>query len=219
MQSQQINFYLPEFRPSREALRAIHMAWGLSAMSIVLIALTALTYYQYRQLEQEFAQVNEMQKKLQSQLQNVITTRPAMSGPDMDAKIQKLQDELQRRQELESIILSQNLGNDKGFSVQLTALAKSSLDSISLEAFSLQKGGSYAELVGKARSADQIPLYLQRLRSDPSFSRVGFGVLTVGREEDAGGVLQFSLAKAPDGKTESSTEKKAIREKVNALFN
>lgn len=218
MQTQQINFYLPEFRPSREALRSVHMIWGLAGMFLVLLALTALTYYQYKQLEAEFAQVNEIQKKLQSQLQDAITARPPLSGPDMDAKIQKLQGELQRRQELESIILSQNLGNDKGFSVQLNALASASLDSISLEAFSLQKGGSYAELVGRARSADQIPLYLQRLRSDPSFSRVGFGVLTVGREEEGNGILQFSLAKA-DEKAEKSTDKKTAREKLNALSN
>lgn len=196
MQMQQLNFFLPEFRPSREPLRAIHMIWGLLAMLFILIIITSLTYYQYVQLEKEFIKTDELQKKLQSQVQNTITSKPAISGPDMDAKIEKLQNELQRRQELESIILGQNLGNDKGFSVQLTALAKASLESISLENFSLQRGGTYAELSGRARSADQIPLYLQRLRSEPSFAKVGFGVLTVGREDDANGVLEFSLAKA-----------------------
>lgn len=203
---QQINFYLPEFRPSREPLRAIHMVWGLVGMFIILIIITALTHYQYTQMEHEFIKTDDVQKKLQSQMQSAIT-KPAIVGPDLNAKIEKLQNELQRRQELESIILSQNLGNEKGFSVQLNALANASLDSISLETFSLQKGGSYAELTGKARSADQIPLYLQRLRSEASFSRVGFGVLTVGREADSNGILQFSLARASDITNKKATER------------
>lgn len=216
MQMQQINFYLPEFRPSREPLRAIHMLWVLSIMLLVLIAITALTYYQYQELEHEFAKVDDMQKKMQTQLQTAMTVRPPISGPDLEQKIQRLQEELQRRNELESIITTQNLGNDKGFSAQLAALAKSSLQSISIETFSLQKGGSYAELTGKARSADQIPLYLQKLRSDPSFANVGFGVMSVARSEAASGVLQFSLAKAVEEKDEA--KKASIMEKFNALL-
>lgn len=215
MQMQQVNLYLPEFRPSIEPLRAIHMAWALFAVSIVLFATTALTYYQYSQLAHEFAKVDQIQKTLQSQLQKTAVTKPGLSGPELDAKIQKLQKELERRQELASIVASQNLGNDKGFSGQMMALANASLDSISLETFSLQSGGNYAELSGKTRSADQIPLYLQKLRADPSFARVAFGVMNIEAGENNNGVLQFSLAKAVE---ENTGDKKAPR-KFNAISN
>jgi len=98
------------------------------------------------------------------------------------------------------MISSQDLGNDKGFSAQLNALAQASLNTISVKSFSLQRGGKYAELTGLTRSADQIPLYLQRLRKDPSFTDVGFGVLSIERDTEQGGLLKFSLAKAKDDK-------------------
>jgi len=214
MQIQQVNFYLPEFRPSVEPLRAIHMAAALLAVFIVLLITTLVTYYQYAQLSHEYAKVDQIQKTLQAQLEKASSTKPALSGPDLDAKIQKLEKELERRQELASIVASQNLGNDKGFSGQMMALANASLDSISLETFSLQNGGNYAELSGMARSADQIPLYIQKLRADPSFANVGFGVMNIERGEGSGGELQFSLAKAVDVK---DGDKKAAPRKFNAI--
>jgi hypothetical protein len=117
------------------------------------------------------------------------------------------------------MISHQDLGNDKGFSAQLNALAKASLNTISLETFSLQKGGTYAELSGKTRSADQIPLYVQKLRSDPSFANVGFGVLNVQRDENSG-LLQFSLAKAVEDKEKpgyQETENEQNK-KIHELF-
>lgn len=213
---QQINLYLPEFRPNREPLRAVHMGWGLLGVFIVLMLISVLTEYQYHQLTKEYAQVDQIQKGLQTQLQTVAMAKPALSGPELDVTIEKLQKDLSRRQHIVSVISSQHLGNQRGFSAQMLALANQSLDTISLESFSLQKGGNYAELSGRARSADQVPLYVQKLRADPSFAQVGFGVLNVGQDENSSGVLQFSLAKAVEEKAEKS--KSPIKDIYNVLF-
>lgn len=193
---QQINLYLPEFRPSRDSLRAVHMGWGLLGIFILLLVVSAYTMYQQTLLREPLAQSQQEQQNLHAQLQILATQKPAQSGADLDLNIQQLQQELQRRKQILAMISSQNLGNDKGFSAQLSTLAQASLNTISLETFSLQNGGTYAELSGKARSADQIPLYLQKLRADPSFAHVGFGVMNVTRNEPANGLLQFSLAKS-----------------------
>jgi hypothetical protein len=216
---QQINLYLPEFRPNRELLRAIHMAWGVFAFLIFLIAISVYTSYQNTELQLQLAQVQQSQQALQKQLQTITQQKPAEAAVELDAQIQKLQNDLQRRQQIWAMISHQDLGNDKGFSAQLNALAKASLNTISLETSSLQRGGTYAELSGKTRSADQIPLYVQKLRSDPSFANVGFGVLNVQRDE-ASGLLQFSLAKAVDEKEKSgyqATENEQGK-KINELF-
>ena len=100
-----------------------------------------------------------------------------------------------------SIISRQDLGNTVGFSAQVKALARQSLDTLALERISLQRGGNYVEFSGTARSADQIPIYLQRLRSEASFANVNFGVLRVERADNSNGHLSFQIAKAQEDKT------------------
>jgi hypothetical protein len=92
------------------------------------------------------------------------------------------------------IVSNTNLGNSNGFSGQLRAMARQSLETISLEAFSLSRGGNYAELMGKTLASDQVPLYVQRLRTETSFSKVAFGVLHIVPSEKQAGLFEFSLA-------------------------
>lgn len=216
---QQINLYLPEFRPNRQLLRAIHMVWGALGFLVFLLVVSFYTNYQNTALLQQLAQVQQSQEALQKQLQSITLQKPALAAVELDAQIQQLQKDLVRRQQILAMISHQDLGNDKGFSAQLNALAKASLNTISLETFSLQRGGTYAELSGKTRSADQIPLYVQKLRSDPSFANVGFGVLNIQRDESSG-LLQFSLAKPVDEKEKSGYQptENEKNKKVNELF-
>ena len=192
---QQINLYLPEFRPNREPLRAIHMVWALLGFLVLLISFSIYTTFQEKELQARLEKERKLQQTMQLQLQTLSAQRPAQASSELDAQIELFQKELQRRQQILAMISNQDLGNDKGFSTQLNALANASLNTISIESFSLQQGGTYAELTGKTRSADQIPLYVQRLRSDPAFTNVGFGVLKVERDKNANGLLKFSLAR------------------------
>jgi hypothetical protein len=198
---QQINLYLPEFRPNREPLRAIHMLWIGLALLVLLIVFSFYSNHQYAVLEQQLAQEKAAQQNLQTQLQAFSVKKPAQSSAELDIKIAQLQKNLQRHLQILSMISHQDLGNDKGFSPQLNALGQASLSSISVETFSLQRGGKYVELGGLTRSADQIPLYIQRLRRDSSFTDVGFGVLSIERDKEQAGLLKFSLAKAKDEKS------------------
>lgn len=193
---QQINLYLPEFRPNREPLRAIHIAWIGLGFLILLLLFSVYSNYQYGLLQQQLEAEQKNQLGLQSQLQLLSTQKPAQASATLDIKIIQLQKDVQRHQQILNMISNQDLGNDKGFSIQLNALSLAALNTISVETFSLQRGGRYAELTGLTRSADQIPLYLQRLRRDSSFSEVGFGVLNIERDLQQSGLLKFSLAKA-----------------------
>ncbi len=197
---QQINLYLPEFRPNREPLRAIHMLWGALVLLVLLVCFSVYSNHQHGLLQTQLVAEQKAQETLQTQLKVLAAQKPAQASADLDVKITQLQKNVQRHQQILAMISSQDLGNDKGFSAQLNALAQASLNTISVKSFSLQRGGKYAELTGLTRSADQIPLYLQRLRKDPSFTDVGFGVLSIERDTEQGGLLKFSLAKAKDDK-------------------
>ena len=192
---QQINLYLPEFRPNREPLRAIHMLWAGVAFLILLICFSIYSNHKYKLLLQQLETEQKSQEAIQAQLASLAAKRPAESSAEIDAKISQLQKSVERHQKILAMISHQDLGNDKGFSAQLVAMGQASLPTISVESFSLQRGGKYAELTGITRQADQIPLYLQRLRKDPSFSEVGFGVLNVERDAEQPGILKFSVAK------------------------
>lgn len=196
---QQINLYLPEFQPNREPLRAIHMLWAGLALIILLILFSIYSNHQSKLLEQQLSSEKAAQQNMLTQLQAISAKKPTQTSAQLDAEIAQLQKNLQRHIQILSMISHQDLGNDKGFSAQVSALGQASLNTISIDSFSLQRGGKYAEFKGLTRSADQIPLYLQRLRKDPAFAEVGFGVLAIERDTQSG-LLKFDLAKAKDEK-------------------
>lgn len=196
---QQINLYLPEFRPNREPLRAVHMLWAALALIVVLVLFSFYSNRQHKLLEEQLAQEKVTQQNMLTQLQMISASKPAQNSAELDIKIAELQKNLQRHVQILNMISHQDLGNDKGFSAQVSALGKASLNTISLATFSLQRGGKYAELSGLTRGADQIPLYMQRLRKEPAFADVGFGVLNIERDEQSG-LLEFNLAKATNEK-------------------
>lgn len=200
---QQINLYLPEYRPNREPLRAIHMLWCGLIFLALLIGVSLYTHRQQEVLQQQLAAEQKNQATMQAQLTILNAKPPAQASAELDVKIIQLQKSVQRHQQILSMIANQNLGNDQGFSQQLNALAQASLSTLAIEHFSLLHGGKYAEISGVVRSADQIPLYLQRLRKDSSFTDVGFGVLTITRDPAQAGLLKFSLAKANNDKSSS----------------
>lgn len=192
---QQINLYLPEFRPNREPLRARHMLWGLLGLIVLLALFTGYSNYHTRHLEQQLVQEKSALEALQLELQKISLQQASRQTNQLDNEVLRLQQERERRKQILAIISSQDLGNAKGFSAQMQAIARQSLETLALEAFSLQEGGNYVEFSGKTRQPDQVPLYLQRLRSESSFASVRFGVLNVERETSDAVALNFQVAK------------------------
>lgn len=197
---QQINLYLPEFQPNREPLRSIHMLWGLGIFVAVLIATSYFSAQGNRTRISEIAQRQLQFEQLKLQLAQLEQQRPISNLAELDAQSLQLVQELSRREQIYQVIANKNLGNNSGFSAHLQALGRQSLDTLSLEAFSLLAGGNYLEFAGKASAVDQIPLYVQRLRSEAVFSQSAFGVLNAEPQVDESGVFTFSLAKQMEGK-------------------
>ncbi len=132
---QQVNLYLPEFRPNREPLRAVHIAWGGLALLILLVAFSFYSHSQQKAIEAQLAQEQAAMQSLQSQLTLLSAKKPAQSSAELDIKIAQLQKNLQRHLQILSMISHQDLGNDKGFSAQLRALGQASVNTVSIESF------------------------------------------------------------------------------------
>jgi hypothetical protein len=193
---QQINLYLPEFRPNREPLRTIHMLWAALALMVVLILLSGYSSHRNSLLREQVAAEQAGVQAAQAQLQQLAVQQPPNQRAQLDADIQRLQAERDRRLTILLVIANQDLGNYTGFSAHLQALARQSLETLALTRFSLQNGARYIEFSGQARTANQVPLYLQRLRSEPSFMQTGFGTINVKRGATAGAPLSFSVTRA-----------------------
>lgn len=208
---QQINLYLPEFQPNHEPLRSIHMLWGLAGFVVLLVLLMISSIHTNTTLQAQLENDRAQLEKLNAQLKQMIESRPKSNLVALDEEILMLTNGLTRRNQIFGIVANKNLGNNLGFSEHIKALGRQSIDTVSLDVFSLQQGGSYVEFAGKAAAADQIPLYVQKLRSEPVFEQVGFGVLNVAKTADASGALEFSLAKTVDQGAENKPYKTAVQ--------
>ncbi|PUA27050.1 MAG: MSHA biogenesis protein MshI [Cellvibrio sp. 79] len=215
---QQINLYLPEFQPNREPLRSIHMLWGFA----VFIGLLLLTTYLSAQSNREFADQLEKSRahleQLKSQVAQLDQQRPQSNLADLDAQSLRLTQELSRREQIFEVIANKNIGNNTGFSAHLQALGRQSLETLSLDAFSLLAGGNYLEFAGKTRSVDQVPLYIQRLRSEAVFAQSAFGVLHAEPQTENKSIFEFSLAKEVKEPSADTQEKEAPQTAVQMLM-
>lgn len=192
---QQINLYLPEFQPNREPLRSIHMLWGMLAFMVLLLLVSYFSAQGNNQLATQVEQSRVQLEQLKNKVAQLEQQRPKSNLAELDIQSIKLAQELSRREQIFQVIANKNLGNNTGFSGYLQALGQQSLNTVSIDAFSLLAGGSYLEFAGKARAVDQIPLYIQRLRSEPVFAQSAFGVLNAEPQQNNAGVFEFSLAK------------------------
>jgi hypothetical protein len=208
---QQINLYLPEFQPNREPMRSIQMLWGVVFFVVLLIIVTLLSANANRERERAIEQSRLQLEQLKTQITQLEQQRPRNNLAELDAQIVQLTQELDRRSQIFTIIANKDLGNNTGFSAHLQALGRQSLDTLSLSVFSLQQGGNYAELAGKTRAADQIPLYIQRLRSEPIFTHAAFGVLNIEPVKNHQGLFEFSLAKHTATNSNEPERKTAVQ--------
>ncbi|HEY0891444.1 MAG TPA: MSHA biogenesis protein MshI, partial [Cellvibrio sp.] len=158
-------------------------------------------------LEQSRAQLQQLKEQI-AQLEQ---QRPRNNLAELDGQIVQLTQELDRRGQIFNIIANKNLGNNTGFSAHLHALGRQSLDTISLSVFSLQQGGNYAEFAGTTRAADQIPLYIQRLRSEAVFTQAAFGVLNIEPVQNNQGLFDFSLARQTAASGKEPETKTAVQ--------
>lgn len=196
---QQINLYFPEFQPNREPLRSIHMLWGLAAFVVVLVLASFLSAQKNRERAQDIVQQRHQLEQMKAKVAQLEQQRPQSNLADLDAQAVNLTQELKRREQIYQVIANRNLGNNNGFSSHIRALGKQSLESVSLEAFSLQSGGNYVELAGTAQAVDQVLLYIQRLQTESAFAQSSFGVLVAEPRENQAGVFRFSLARPASG--------------------
>lgn len=189
---QQINLYLPEFRPNRQPFRFIHLLLALPVLLIFLAVVSVSTHIKAKKLQESVFQKEELVKQLSLQLQTIKASKPVENSQSIDVQIAELEQKLQKRKQILSLVTREDFGNMGGFSTYLNGFAEAGLPDIALGSFSLSAGGTYVEFSGDARSASAVPEYIKRLRDQSSFRNARMGVMSI--QPSSNGVLAFSVS-------------------------
>jgi len=190
---QTVNLYLPEFRPKNEPLLSGQFAL-ITLLAIVLFTLSSVWgSYKNSELKAQLAAQGTELTTIDSKLGVLRASLPKHDTASLERENIRLTQDIERRRSLERLLATQNLGNAHGFSAQLEGLARQKLDTLALQSFSLLDGGRYLEMSGSLTQADQLPRYLQSLRTEPAFTASRFGVMTIDEAGAERGQMKFEL--------------------------
>ncbi|MDH3748450.1 MAG: hypothetical protein OER97_09610 [Gammaproteobacteria bacterium] len=173
--NQQINLYSAEFRPETNAFQSMFMFQAAGVLLFVLTMIYVFAHNGVTDTDRELAIVARQETSALERLQNVRPLITSITGEQSWA--QQLEDAsrmLAERQAALALIQGTTLGDTKGFSGQLRALARQDVDGIWLTHFVLSAMRDQTRIEGRALRAELIPLYVQELTAEPAFAQQRF---------------------------------------------
>lgn len=161
---QQVNLYLPEYRPQRDWMTIQRLGFVLSVAVLALAVHAGWGYWQRYSLEQQLA---EAQTALNEQTRRTEQLERSLAGRATDqALVRELETReamLRQAEQTLSILRGTALGNMTGFSEHLKNLSQASFDGIWLTDIVIRNGGEYAYLAGRAEHSAMVPNFVDRL--------------------------------------------------------
>jgi hypothetical protein len=187
---QQVNLYLKELRPKFDpfAARPLLMFTGFFIGCLLLwagIAQSRVTSMQAA-LDAAVSDVRNEEAKL-SRLK--VLGKPG-DKTQLEDSTNQVRTALDNREFIKRLISSNTFGNDRGFSVLLTALSKAALKDLFLQEFGVSAGGRDVYLHGLTTRVDAVPEYIKILQQDAAMANVNFGILKL--LKTANGQIEFS---------------------------
>ena len=192
---QQINLYLPEFRPETNAFQSMFIVQAAGVLLVALMLIYVFARQGVAGIDQELEIVARQEVVALERLQSVGPLITSITGEQSWAE--QLDDAarmLAERQAALNLIQGTRLGDTDGFSRHLRALARQDLDGIWLTHIVLSATGDQTRLEGRAIRAELIPLYVQDLTSEPAFAAQRFHRFEIDNPPDDGeSALVFSM--------------------------
>jgi Tfp pilus assembly protein PilN len=170
--NQQVNLYLPEFRPSREWLNASRLLWLVLAAVLVMALVSGYDYWRLTGLRDEQAMLQDRlatQARETGELERQVASR---TGDErLQRELEARQARLQRTRGLLGFLEDARLGNTDGFSSVMKDLSRASFEGLWLTEFQLQQGGESVTLSGVVRQSAMVPDFIGRLGNGESTLR------------------------------------------------
>ncbi len=192
---QQVNLYRPEFRPETNAFQSRFMFQAAGALLLVLALIYAFARSGVEGVDEELVIVAGQEAAAIERLEKVRPIITAVTGEQSwSAQLDDATHTLAERQAVLTMIQGTTLGDTRGFSRHLRALARQDVDGLWLTRIVLSALGDRTQIDGRATRAELIPLYVQNLAAEPAFEQQRFHQFQIDNPVDDGDpALSFSM--------------------------
>lgn len=193
--NQQINLYQSQFRPQTRLFPAWFMLQAVAILLFGMVLATLFAQQRITNVEQELEVVSRQETVAMERLQNIGPLINAVTGEQnwsdqLDDSLRMLAE----RQAVLNLIQGSTLGDTKGFSRHMRALARQDIDGLWLTHIVLSALGDKTRLEGRAIRAELIPLYVQGLTLEVPFAEQRFHRFQIDSPtEEEGTALLFSM--------------------------
>ncbi|HRH77086.1 MAG TPA: hypothetical protein PK129_07035 [Cellvibrionaceae bacterium] len=187
---QQVNLYLKELRPKFDPFAARPLLMFSGAVIACLLVWTGFAHSRVSSMQlavdAAVADVRNEEAKL-SRLK--VLGKPG-DKTQLEESASQVRTAIDNREFIKHLIGSNTFGNDRGFSVLLTALSQAALKDLFLREFGVSAGGRNVYLQGITTRVDAVPEYIKMLQQDAAMAQVNFGILKL--LKTPGGQIEFS---------------------------
>ncbi len=181
---QQINLFQPIFRRQKKPFSAATMLTLSTGFLLVFIGIYAYSLYQLKPVETKLGNINIELHRLSNQVESLVKKFPGKSKNKLlETEIARLSNELEKRQAIEKVLIQHSLENTRGFSALLESLARKHVQGTWLTKVSITEGGEALGFEGKTFSSELVPIYIQQLAEEKSFTGLSFNVLELHRSD------------------------------------
>lgn len=191
---QQVNLFQPMFRREKKVFSALAM---LQVLGVVVAALLVLYGYARTQLDGLQAQAALLQTQraaAEARVEDLAKRYPPRRPSRLLAEeVQRLKKELAGKQRVVELLRSGSLGNTKGFSDYLVALAREHVEGTWLSDIAIGRGGQTVAIAGSTLTPQLVPVYLHKLGEEAAFAGRTFSSMDLRRAKDDPLRVDFEL--------------------------
>ncbi len=212
--SQQINLFSEVFLKKRKIRYSA--ATMLQVLGLIVAGAVLLYGYLAYQTGVLTAQAAETEKKLASEQARLtkLTSEyaPQQASAQLETEIKKAEAQLKARQEMvETLKQGGVIGGTEGYSEYMRAFARQSVNGLWLTGFKIVGAGTEMEITGRTLRPELVPIFVQRLSSEPVMKGRQFASLRISLPQQTTSVakpaenlryLDFSLHSVEGGKPE-----------------
>lgn len=212
--SQQINLFSPVFL--KKQIKNFSTVTMLQALGLIVAGAVFLYGYLVYQYSGLTAQAAEAEQKLAGERERLakFTSEyaPQQKSAQLETEIKNAAAQLKARMEMvETLKNGATIGSTEGYSEYMRAFARQSVNGLWLTGFKIVGAGTDMEITGRTVRAELVPIFVQRLSSEPVMKGRQFASLRISLPQQATSVakptgnllyLDFSLRSVEGGKPE-----------------
>lgn len=212
--SQQVNLYLPEYRPRRDWLTAGRFMALMLCVVALVAALSGVDYLRRYLLQQEQADTQRVltaQTRVTEQLERDLASMA--TDASLLAEVKTRQDSLAQLEGTLATLQNLGQGNITGFSEYLKNMSQASFEGMWLTRISITEAGAKARLEGRAQEGAMVPRFVDRLSSGWSEAE-GWSFTRI--SSSLGGANQSALVDAA-ATTDGDPKIAAVRREIERI--